>query len=53
VLIALCIAWGRPGWYVAGALFALTGLAAPPAVRWAQCGRQARWTHLEAAGKAL
>jgi MFS family permease len=53
VLIALCIAWGRPGWYVAGALFALTGLAAPLAVRWAQRGRQARWTHLEAAGKAL
>jgi MFS family permease len=34
VLIA-CITWGRPGWYVAGALFALTGLAAPLAVRWA------------------
>ncbi|MEU6375259.1 MFS transporter [Streptomyces sp. NPDC046909] len=36
LLIALCITWGRPGWYVAGAMFALTGLAAPPAVRWAQ-----------------
>ncbi|MGQ4383980.1 MFS transporter [Streptomyces sp. SAS_270] len=36
LLIALCISWGRPGWYVVGALFALTGLAAPPAVRWAQ-----------------
>lgn len=35
LLISLCITWGRPGWYVAGALFALTGLAAPPAVRWA------------------
>ncbi|MFJ8034800.1 MFS transporter [Streptomyces sp. NPDC096032] len=36
LLIALCITWGRPGWYVAGAMFALTGLAAPAAVRWAQ-----------------
>lgn len=36
LLIALCISWGRPGWYVLGAMFALTGLAAPPAVRWAQ-----------------
>ncbi|MGI5231593.1 MFS transporter [Actinoallomurus sp. CA-142502] len=36
VLIALCITWGRPGWYVVGALFALTGLATPFAVRWAR-----------------
>ncbi|MGH3382186.1 MAG: MFS transporter [Actinoallomurus sp.] len=36
LLIALCITWGRPGWYVVGALFTLTGLAAPLAVRWAQ-----------------
>ncbi|MEU7638784.1 hypothetical protein AB0C11_22215 [Streptomyces sp. NPDC039016] len=36
LLIALCITWGRPGWYVVGTLFALTGLAAPFAVRWAQ-----------------
>jgi hypothetical protein len=35
VLIALCVTWGRPGWYVVGALFTLTGLAAPLAVRWA------------------
>ncbi|WP_432030938.1 MFS transporter [Streptomyces sp. 1222.5] len=35
LLITLCITWGRPGWYVTGAMFALTGLAAPPAVRWA------------------
>ncbi|OEV08362.1 MFS transporter [Streptomyces nanshensis] len=35
-LIALCITWGRPGWYVVGALFLLTGLLAPPAVRWAE-----------------
>lgn len=36
LLIALCITWGRPGWYVVGALFAVTGMAAPLAVRWAQ-----------------
>ncbi|MEU1090956.1 MFS transporter [Streptomyces sp. NPDC005892] len=36
LLISLCITWGRPGWYVVGAMFALTGLAAPSAVRWAQ-----------------
>ncbi|MFJ9679001.1 MFS transporter [Streptomyces sp. NPDC101194] len=39
LLIALCITWGRPGWYVVGALFALTGLVAPLVVRRAQ-GRQ-------------
>ncbi|GAA2792498.1 MFS transporter [Kitasatospora sp. CM 4170] len=33
LLIALCLTWGRPGWYVVGALLALTGLAAPLAVR--------------------
>ncbi|MFI6053216.1 MFS transporter [Streptomyces violascens] len=36
LLIALCITWGRPGWYVVGALFALAGLAAPLVVGWAQ-----------------
>jgi hypothetical protein len=25
-----------PGWYVVGFLFALAGLAVPPAIRWAQ-----------------
>ncbi|MEW2418309.1 MFS transporter [Streptomyces sp. NPDC046866] len=35
LLISLCITWGRPGWYVVGALFAVAGLAAPPAVAWA------------------
>ncbi|MGI5200126.1 MFS transporter [Spirillospora sp. CA-108201] len=40
LLILLCISWGRPGWYVVGALFALTGLAAAPAVRWAQRTRE-------------
>jgi hypothetical protein len=34
--IALCIEWGVPGWWVVGALFALTGLAVPPVVRWAE-----------------
>ncbi|MBL1109989.1 MFS transporter [Streptomyces sp. 5-8] len=38
LLIALCITWGRPGWYVVGAMFALTGLAAPFAVRRANPG---------------
>jgi MFS family permease len=45
LLIALCITWGRPGWYVVGALFALTGLATPLAVRRAQT----RPAHLEPA----
>ncbi|MGW2546608.1 MFS transporter, partial [Kitasatospora sp. NPDC001574] len=36
LLIALCITWGRPGWYAVGALFVLAGLAAPPAVSWAR-----------------
>ncbi|MFF2812041.1 MFS transporter [Streptomyces sp. NPDC058000] len=40
LLISLCITWGRPGWYVVGALFAVTGLAAPFAVRWAQRARR-------------
>jgi hypothetical protein len=34
LLIWLCITWGRPGWYVVGAMFLLTGLAVPPAVAW-------------------
>ncbi|MEU9313609.1 hypothetical protein [Streptomyces sp. NPDC048256] len=40
LLIALCITWGRPGWYVVGVMFALTGLAAPLAVRRAQQHRR-------------
>jgi hypothetical protein len=39
LLIALCIGWGRPGWYVVGAIFLLTGLAAPAAVRHAERDR--------------
>ncbi|MFI8519920.1 MFS transporter [Streptomyces sp. NPDC085481] len=50
LLIGLCIGWGRPGWYVTGALFALTGLAAPFAVRWAQ---RTRLTGEVATGGAL
>ncbi|MFB6814737.1 MFS transporter [Streptomyces sp. NPDC056347] len=50
LLISLCITWGRPGWYVVGAMFALTGLAAPFAVRRAQ-HRSARRT--APYGKAL
>ncbi|MFC4948594.1 MFS transporter [Pseudonocardia sp. GCM10023141] len=41
LIIALCISWGRPGWYVLGALFAVTGLVAPLAVRWAAARRPA------------
>ncbi|MFG3589420.1 MFS transporter [Streptomyces sp. NPDC047990] len=52
LLIALCISWGRPGWYVVGAMFLLTGLAAPPAVRWAQRHQHALHTHLAPAEKA-
>ncbi|MGW3044443.1 MFS transporter [Kitasatospora sp. NPDC001159] len=36
LVIALCVTWGTPGWWVLGAVFALTGLAVPAAVRWAQ-----------------
>lgn len=53
LLIALCITWGRPGWYVVGALFALTGLAAPLAVRWAQRHQGAQPTHIESPLKEL
>ncbi|MFJ9634469.1 MFS transporter [Streptomyces sp. NPDC101175] len=42
LLISLCITWGRPGWYVVGAMFALTGLVAPFAVRWAQRSQHER-----------
>ncbi|MYT26559.1 MFS transporter [Streptomyces sp. SID7760] len=41
LIIFLCLTWGRPGWYVLGALFALTGLAAPLLVRWAERRRPA------------
>jgi hypothetical protein len=33
LVIALCVGWGRPGWYVLGILFTLTGLGAQLAVR--------------------
>jgi MFS family permease len=36
VLVALCIDLGRPGWWIVGAGFALTGLSMPPTARWAQ-----------------
>lgn len=41
LLIALCITWGQPGWYVMGALFVATGLAAQLAVRLAEHRRPA------------
>ncbi|MBM0274965.1 MFS transporter [Micromonospora tarensis] len=34
LLVSLCIEWGRPGWYVVGALLAGAGLLVPPVVRW-------------------
>ncbi|WP_290062828.1 MFS transporter [Amycolatopsis solani] len=39
VLIALCITWGTPGWFVIGGIFAATGLAVPAVVRWAERDR--------------
>ncbi|ARF59621.1 MFS transporter [Streptomyces gilvosporeus] len=36
VLITLCVEWGMPGWWLVGALFAVTGLLTPAAVRWAE-----------------
>ena len=39
LLIALCIEWGVPGWWIVGGLFAVTGLAVPPVVRWAERDR--------------
>lgn len=52
LLIALCITWGRPGWYVVGALFAVTGLLTPATVAWAQRQQLARGTGLGATEKA-
>lgn len=40
VLIALCITWGTPGWFVIGGIFAATGLAVPAVVRWAERSRE-------------
>ncbi|GAA4303809.1 MFS transporter [Streptomyces venetus] len=39
LLITLCVDWGAPGWWIVGALFAVTGLAVPAAVRWAERDR--------------
>ncbi len=44
VLIALCITWGTPGWWVVGGIFAATGLAVPAVVRWAERDRARRMT---------
>ncbi|MFI5930592.1 MFS transporter [Actinoplanes sp. NPDC051494] len=41
LLITLTEQWGRPGWWVAGVLFAATGLVLPPVVRWAERARTA------------
>lgn len=52
LLISLCITWGRPGWYVVGAVFAVTGLVAPFAVRWAQHSQHAQEARLGVAEQA-
>ncbi|MFC1406072.1 MULTISPECIES: MFS transporter [Streptacidiphilus] len=39
LLTWLCIGWGKPGWFVLGALFLAAGLGAPRAVRWAEATR--------------
>jgi MFS family permease len=39
LLIWLCIEWGQPGWYLIGAMFALTGALAPSVTRWAERSR--------------
>jgi Major Facilitator Superfamily len=41
LLITLCVGWGVPGWWVVGAMFALTGLVVPAATRWAERTRPA------------
>ncbi|HEX8496793.1 MAG TPA: MFS transporter [Actinomycetales bacterium] len=40
VLTLLCIEWGRPGWLVMGAVFALTAAAFVPVSRWALGSRE-------------
>ncbi|MFJ9415172.1 MULTISPECIES: MFS transporter [unclassified Streptomyces] len=40
VLITLCVEWGMPGWWLVGALFAVTGLLTPAAVRRAERNRR-------------
>jgi hypothetical protein len=40
LLIGLCIGWGTFGWWTVGAMFAVTGLVTPAAVRWAERERQ-------------
>lgn len=52
LLIALCVTWGRPGWYVVGAMFAVTGLLTPAAVAWAQRQQLVRRTGLGATERA-
>lgn len=36
LLTTVCIGWGAPGWYLMGAIFLVTGLLVPSAVRWAE-----------------
>src|SRR5206468_952041 len=41
LLIGLCVDWGTPGWWVVGALFAVTGLTVPAVVAWSERGTAA------------
>jgi dipeptide/tripeptide permease len=36
LLIGLCIDWGAPGWWIVGAMFAITGAMVPAVVRWSE-----------------
>jgi MFS family permease len=50
VLTTLCIQWGRPGWLLLGIVFAGTGAAFAPVVRWAERTRSERTTAVASAG---
>jgi hypothetical protein len=45
----LCIQWGRPGWFVLGAVVALASVLTVPAARWALRSRR-RYAVLTHAG---
>jgi hypothetical protein len=36
LLTFLCIQLGRPGWFLMGLIFLVSGLAVPPVIRWAE-----------------
>jgi MFS family permease len=49
VLTTLCIQWGRPGWLLLGVVFAVSGAAFVPVVRWAERHRAERAAAVAAA----